>query len=163
MIINYLLDKQKEENIFLSLWMVLGFEKMLSDKDLFFWNEKNYNTSQNFISPKWLLEERSRLFDFIQNNNGNLNIFAPTSFGKNILNYSTCFKFKSTMFDCLSPTLSLCNEYFMNMKHRQKKYTKNWAFDKLKLRRAENHIHHPHSLCRYLYFDSRKKHFSFWS
>ena len=131
-IIDYKLSFEGEESRrgFSDFVNSLNFEKMLSEKDLFFWNENNYNNTEKFSPPAWLSKERKKLFDFIGENNGNLNIYAPTSFGKtfSIIQHVLVSNGKCLI---ISPTLSLCNEYFMNMKYRQEKYIKTLSSNKI--------------------------------
>lgn len=87
--------------------------KLSSKKEQYFLNYLN-DYSQTDTIPAYILEEQEKMISIIENNRVT-SVVAPTSFGKTYVINKLVMKYNGTKF-IISPTLSLCNEYFMKLK-----------------------------------------------
>ena len=112
----------KSTDQFLELINKNNFYNLISENDKYFLNIKNnIGFEGSVIRERFLLSEQERLEEVIESNKGVLSITAPTSFGKtHIIIKHILQKNKKALI--ISPTLSLCTEYFMNMNYHYKKY-----------------------------------------
>ena len=90
-----------------------GVEKLMTKKDKYFWM---LGANKKYSVPSFILEKQVELVEKIEKNSV-LSIIAPTSFGKTYVIINEIIKRKNIRI-VISPTLSLCNEYFINIRSK---------------------------------------------